>query len=68
MSDSGLEGFRKSLAFLVAINRYSNGVPELQTPVVDAEALAEVLGRDHGYEAQILSRRLWRDFGPFSLA
>jgi uncharacterized caspase-like protein len=54
MSDSGMEGFRKSLAFLVAINRYGNGVPELWTPVADAEALAEALHRDHGYEAEIL--------------
>ena len=54
MSNSGLKDFRKSLAFLVAINRYGNGVPELRTPVADAEALAEALRNNHGYEAEIL--------------
>jgi hypothetical protein len=31
--------FNRSLAFLVAIERYENGIPSLNTPVADATAL-----------------------------
>jgi len=49
-----IEGFNRSLAFLVAIDRYGNGVPELVTPVSDAMKLAEVLERDHGFETRVI--------------
>jgi hypothetical protein len=52
---STIEGFNRSLAFLVAIDRYENGVPELKTPVADAKKLAEVLRHDHGFEAQVIA-------------
>ena len=48
-----MEGFAQSFAFLVAIDRYVGGVPELRTPVSDAEELAEVLHREHGFEAEV---------------
>jgi len=50
---TAIEGFNRSLAILVAIDRYGDGVPELQTPVADAEELAHVLSRDHGFETEI---------------
>lgn len=49
-----VEGFRRSFALLVAIDRYGNGVPELRTPVSDAEKLAEVLRRDHGFDVEVI--------------
>jgi WD40 repeat protein len=48
-----MEGFARSLAFLVAINHYGNGVAELQTPISDAEELADVLSKEHGFEVEI---------------
>jgi hypothetical protein len=55
MSNPGIvEGFRRSLAILVAIDDYAGGVPVLRTPVADAETLAEVLQRDHGFETKVV--------------
>ena len=54
-SPRAVEGFHRSLAFLVAIDCYRRGVPTLRTPVADAEALARILRQDHGFEAEILS-------------
>jgi len=51
-----MDGFTRSLAVLVAIDNYENGVPVLRTPVSDAEELANVLRRDQGFEAEV-----WRD-------
>jgi len=48
-----VEGFTKSLAILVAIDQYVGGVPELHTPVADAEKLAEVL-RGHGFKTEVV--------------
>ena len=48
-----MEGFDRSVAVLIGIDHYENGVPRLRTPVSDAEALASVLRRDHGFEAQV---------------
>ena len=36
------------------INNYSNGIPELETPVADAEELAKILQENYQYEVQIL--------------
>lgn len=51
---SGVAGFRRSLAVLVAINRYENGITSLRTPEANAEKLAFVLIRDHGFETEII--------------
>jgi energy-coupling factor transporter ATP-binding protein EcfA2 len=49
------EGFGKSIAILVAIDKYSNGVPALLTPVADATALADILGRLHGFDVRTVT-------------
>ena len=49
-----VQGFRRSVAILVAIDDYVGGVPMLQTPVADAEELAEVLRDEHGFDVQII--------------
>src|SRR5256885_1129935 len=49
------EGFDKSIAVLVAIDKYSNGVPALLTPVADATALADVLRRLHGFDVRTVT-------------
>jgi hypothetical protein len=51
---AAIDGFRKSLAVLVAIDNYIGGVPVLQTPVSDAEKLAEVLRDDHGFDTGVV--------------
>jgi hypothetical protein len=48
------EGFDRSLALLVAIDSYENGIPALSTPVADATALAEVLAHLHRFEATVV--------------
>lgn len=53
-SEGRLEGFSHSLAVLVGIDRYGNGVRELRTAVADALKLAEVLHRDHGFETEVV--------------
>ncbi|EUB98257.1 WD-40 repeat-containing protein [Rhizobium sp. CF080] len=50
-----MDGFDRSLAFLVAIDRYENNIPDLKTPVADATKLAYVLETLHGFETEILS-------------
>lgn len=50
-----VKGFRRNLAFFVAIDHYANGVPPLQTPVADATALAKLLHHDHGFETEIIA-------------
>lgn len=49
-----MEGFRRSVAILVAIDRYENGVPPLRTPVGDADELAKVLSEEHFFETEII--------------
>ncbi len=46
--------FQRNLAVLIGINNYSNGIPELETPVADAQKLAAILQDDYKYEVQIL--------------
>ena len=50
-----IEGFNRSLAFLVSVDRYGHGVPALQTPVADADALAKVLREEHGFECEVIA-------------
>ncbi|MCI5124901.1 MAG: hypothetical protein D3925_10590, partial [Candidatus Electrothrix sp. AR5] len=43
--------FRRSLAVVIGIDQYINGIPPLSTAVNDAVGLAEILkGKEHGYE------------------
>jgi hypothetical protein len=49
-----VEGFDRSVALLVGIDRYRNGVPELKSAVADAEVLADALKLAHGFEATVL--------------
>ncbi|MEL6900155.1 MAG: caspase family protein [Cyanobacteria bacterium J06606_4] len=42
--------FTRSLAVVVGINQYSNGIAPLRTAVGDAEAIAHILRDKHGYE------------------
>ncbi|MCG6138144.1 MAG: caspase family protein [Nostoc sp. LLA-1] len=46
--------FHRNLAIIIGINNYSNGIPELETPVADAEKLAKILQENYQYEVQIL--------------
>lgn len=46
--------FRHSLAVVVGINDYHSGVPTLQTPAKDAQKIAEILQRQHGYKTHLL--------------
>ncbi len=47
--------FRRSLAVVIGIDRYSNGIPPLSTAVNDARRLAEILEEEHGYEVTLLT-------------
>ncbi|MGE3365736.1 MAG: caspase family protein [Rhizobiaceae bacterium] len=51
---SAPSGFRGSLAVVIGVDNYGNGVPKLQTPVADAEKLAELLRTRHGFVAEVL--------------
>jgi Caspase domain len=45
--------FAHSLAFVIGINNYVNGIPPLQNAVNDAEKLVEILREQHGYDAYV---------------
>jgi hypothetical protein len=47
-----IEGFSSSLAVLIGIDQYADGVPVLRTPVHDATKLASILEQDHGFKAE----------------
>ena len=49
-----VEGFRQSLAVLIGVDRYAQGVSELRTAVADTKKLAEILYSDHGFETRVL--------------
>jgi hypothetical protein len=49
-----LMGFQRSLAVLIGINSYQDGIPSLQTPVADASSLAQLLRHHHGYGVKLL--------------
>ncbi len=42
--------FHRNLAVIIGINNYSNSIPELETPVADAEELAKILQEHYQYE------------------
>lgn len=53
----GVKGFDRSLAVIIGIDTYTNGVPKLSTPVADAESVAKVLGAEHGFETLVVTNR-----------
>ena len=46
----GALDFEKSLAIVIGINQYSNGITPLRTAVADAQAVAELLEQQHEYQ------------------
>jgi hypothetical protein len=42
--------FRRSLAVVIGIDTYGEGIPKLRSAVNDASAIADALERDHGFE------------------
>jgi WD40 repeat protein len=46
--------FAHSLAVIIGIDRYRNGIPTLSTAANDARALGELLSQRHGYESLVL--------------
>jgi hypothetical protein len=42
--------FKRSLAVVIGIDRYVNGIPELKTAVNDANELAHILEKDYQYQ------------------
>ncbi|MEL6470129.1 MAG: caspase family protein [Cyanobacteria bacterium J06623_4] len=47
--------FAQSLAIVIGINRYSRGIAPLRTAVADAQAIAQTLQKDHGYDVLLLT-------------
>ena len=50
-----MTNFTHSLAVVIGINAYANGIPRLTTAVNDATRLAELLRDAHGYETILLT-------------
>lgn len=50
MNNTGLKGY----ALVIGIDAYESGIPALQSAVRDANAMAEVLRLDHGYDVTLL--------------
>lgn len=46
----GALDFEKSLAIVIGINQYGNGITPLRTAVADAQAVAELLEQQHEYQ------------------
>ena len=42
--------FARSIAVVVGIDRYRDGIPELRTAANDARRVGAILGESHGYE------------------
>ncbi len=53
--------FRQSLAVVVGIDDYGNGIPRLSTAVSDARRLAAILRHCHGYRVRLLTRGVTRE-------
>ena len=49
-----MKGFTRSIAIIIGIADYANGIPELATPIADAEQLAKILHCQHEYEVKLL--------------
>ncbi|MBD2212160.1 caspase family protein [Nostoc linckia FACHB-104] len=52
-SSPNLRPFDDDLAVVIGINKYENGIPELKTAKLDAERLADILEKKHGYQVQL---------------
>lgn len=46
--------FRRSVAIVVGVDRYGDGIPDLCSAVADAKAIAEALQADHEFEIRLL--------------
>jgi len=46
--------FARSLAIVIGINQYGNGISMLQTAVNDAKAIARILEQEHKYKVRLL--------------
>lgn len=44
--------FTKSVAVLIGINQYGNGINRLRTPIADVERLGGILAEKHGYAVE----------------
>ena len=47
--------FQRSLAIIIGINNYANGIPSLTTAANDAERLAQILQTEYGYAVHLLA-------------
>src|SRR5262245_26108698 len=47
------EAFRRSVAVVLGVNRYGNGIPQLRTAVADAEAIGAALASAHGFTSLV---------------
>ena len=47
--------FKLTLAVVIGINNYQNGIPTLGTARQDAEAIAEILERDYEYQVHLIT-------------
>ncbi len=52
------ETFDRNLAVVIGINEYGRGISPLQTPVNDAEHLADLLHGGHGYDVWLLNQEV----------
>lgn len=53
--------FERSLAVVIGINDYGNGVPRLATPVNDATRLAHLLATEHGYDVCLITEEVTKE-------
>jgi WD40 repeat protein len=49
-----MQEFRRSIAVIIGVNKYSNGITELRNAVQDALELGELLDTEHSYEVWTL--------------
>jgi WD40 repeat protein len=49
-----VDKFQYSLAVVIGIDDYRNGIPSLKTPINDARTLATILKDRHGYDVKLL--------------
>jgi uncharacterized caspase-like protein len=50
--------FLHSLAVVIGIDDYANGIPPLRTAVNDARRMAQVLAQQHGYDARLIVEKV----------
>jgi Caspase domain len=53
-ADGPSSRFRRSLAVVIGIDTYGEGISPLRSAAADAKAIAEALRRDHGFETWCL--------------